>query len=233
MRDLTITVKAFKNSTNTCVLTQKAYLFGGTSDDVFVDVTQDTAGNVYAVGNSYSPAYTSGEQDITVFQFDSSGEIKWGRYWGSTYTETATAIAMDEGDKFFYVSGFSNSVLTLSIGKIDMFVIKFVISTGLISWARRIGYDNNDKANSVFHQNGYVYLTGESDSTGWTTSKTDIISIKLDASTGAFSWVKHIGGTQEDSGVTIIVDSDDTAYTLAQGYSVELTFGTLDIFLMK
>ena len=66
-------------------------------------------------------------------------------------TETATSIAMDEGDKFFYVTGYSNSVLTLSIGKIDMFVIRFVVSTGLISWGRRIGYDNNDKGNSIFH----------------------------------------------------------------------------------
>jgi len=64
---LAITVKPFKNSTNTCVLTQKAYNFGGTSDDVFVDVTIDSSGNVYAAGNTYSPAYTSGEQDIAVF----------------------------------------------------------------------------------------------------------------------------------------------------------------------
>jgi len=49
------------------------------------------------------------------------------------------------------VTGYSNSVLTLSIGKIDMFVIRFVVSTGLISWGRRIGYDNNDKGNSIFH----------------------------------------------------------------------------------
>jgi hypothetical protein len=78
-----------------------------------------------------------------------------------------------------------------------------------------------------------VYITGESDSTGWTTSKTDIINIKLDSSTGAFTWIKYIGGTQEDSGVTIIVDNDDLVYTLGQGYSVELTSGTLDIFLMR
>lgn len=115
-----------------------------------------------------------------MFQFDSAGDFKWGRYWGSSLTETATAIALDEGERFFYVSGYSNSVGTLSINKIDMFVIKFTIATGLISWARRIGYDNNDKANGIFHKNGFVYVVGESDSTGWTNSKTDIMLIKMD-----------------------------------------------------
>lgn len=79
-----------------------------------------------------------------------------------------------------------------------MFIIRFVISTGLISWARRFGYDNNDKANAVYHRGSYVYVVGESDSTGWTTSKTDMIFLKLDSSTGTIgtnSYVKYTGGT--------------------------------------
>eukprot|EP00347_Sterkiella_histriomuscorum_P002714 403367090 len=232
-RNLETVVKAFGNSTNTCILTQKAYLFGGTNDDSFVDVTIDSSGMVYAAGNTYSPSYTSGEQDIAVFQFDASGDFKWGRYWGSSLSETATAIALDEGEQFFYVSGYSNSVGTLSISKIDMFVLKFSIATGLITWARRIGYDNNDKANGITHNNGFVYVVGESDSTGYTNAKTDIMLIKLDQATGAFSWMKYIGGTQEDTGLIVICDNDDSVYTLGQGYSVELTYGTLDLFLIK
>lgn len=112
-----------------------------------------------------------------------------------------------------------------------MFIVKFVISTGLISWAKKVGSDNNDKANGIYHRNGYVYVVGESDSTGWSNSKTDMIFIKLDSATAAFTWVKYLGGTQEDSAISVICDTDDSIYTLGQGYSVELTFGTLDIFL--
>lgn len=76
-----------------------------------------------------------------------------------------------------------------------MFVIRLTISTGLISWAKRIGYDNNDEAMGIYHYNGYVYVTGSSDSTGWTNAKTDIQLIKMDSTTGAVSWAKYIGGT--------------------------------------
>ena len=66
-----------------------------------------------------------------------------------------------------------------------MFVIKFAISTGLITRAKRLGADNNDKANGIFHKNGFVYIVGESDSTGWTSSKTDMTFLKLDSTSAA------------------------------------------------
>ena len=65
-----------------------------------------------------------------------------------------------------------------------MFVIKVVITTGLVSWGRRYGFDNNDKANGLAHAAGFVYLVGESDSTGWTSAKTDMIFMKIDEATG-------------------------------------------------
>jgi hypothetical protein len=65
-----------------------------------------------------------------------------------------------------------------------MVVLRLAISTGLISWAKRIGYDANDKANGIYHYNGFVYITGESDSTGYTNAKTDIQLYKLADTTG-------------------------------------------------
>lgn len=117
-----------------------------------------------------------------------------------------------------------------------MFIIRFVISTGLINWARRYGFDNNDKANGVFSRGSFVYVVGESDSTGWTSSKTDMVLLKLDSSTGTLgtgTYAKYIGGTQEDTALKVICDTDDSVYTLGEGFSVELTFGTKDIFLMR
>jgi hypothetical protein len=126
------TTNTTNTTTHTCLLTTKAYAYGGTHDDSFVDVCIDSSGNTYAAGNTYSSAYSNGEQDIVVFQFDKNGDVQWGRYWGSTLSETATGIALDDGEKHFYVSGYSNTVGTLSVSKYDMFVIKFVVSTGLI-----------------------------------------------------------------------------------------------------
>lgn len=70
--------------TRTCILTTTAYLFGGTNQDEFVDAVIDTSGNVFVAGNTYSPTYTNGEQDVAMFRFSSSGTLAWGIYWGSS-----------------------------------------------------------------------------------------------------------------------------------------------------
>jgi hypothetical protein len=92
--------------------------------------------------------------------FDNNGTFKWGRYWGSTKTEAATGIALDDAQSSFFVSGYSSSLGTLSIGGFDMILVKFVVSTGLVAWARRYGFNNNDYANGVFATGGFVYLAG-------------------------------------------------------------------------
>jgi hypothetical protein len=61
-----------------------------------------------------------------------------------------------------------------------------------LSWAKRIGGDNNDKANGLTVYNGDLFLVGESDSTGWSFAKTDMIYIKIDIkNTDAISWIHY------------------------------------------
>lgn len=57
----TIVTKDSNGNTHTCVLTEKAYLLGGTNDDNFIDAVVDSSGYMYATGSSYSPAFTNGE----------------------------------------------------------------------------------------------------------------------------------------------------------------------------
>lgn len=78
-------------------------------------------------------------------------------------------------DTFVYVSGYSNSEPTLSVGKYDMFIIQITASAGAIGWVKRIGSSNNDKANGVVYYQKLLYVVGESDSPGWTSAKTDMI----------------------------------------------------------
>lgn len=55
----------------------------------------------------------------------------------------------------------------------------------------------------------------------------------MDLATSALQYVRYLGGTQEDTGLVTICDTDSSVYTLGQGYSVELTAGTLDLFIIK
>jgi hypothetical protein len=159
------------------------YTFGAVQDDQFTDVTMDRMGNLYACGITYSTAYSSSDQDIVVFKFDPDTMSfqrpnGWSLVWGGSLTETATSIAADQ-DLFIYVSGFSNSEDSLSVGKFDMFVMQIQGSSGAIGWVKRLGGQNNDKAIGLTYFMGSLYIVGESDSTGWTSIKTDMIFIKM------------------------------------------------------
>ena len=193
---------------------------------------------MYALGQTYSSAYTTLDQDIVVFKIDSSlsyiAPNGWGIVWGSTKYEEAKSIALDDAQSFLYVCGFTNSEGTISSAKFDMFILKLSVTNGLISWGKRLGGDANDKANGIAYYNGFVYVVGESDSTGWSLAgKTDMIYAKLDSSTAVTSYVKALGGAAEDQALIVQGWTDGYIYSLGNGYSVELTYGTLDIFLVR
>lgn len=113
-----------------------------------------------------------------------------------------------------YVSGYTNSEGTLSIGKYDMLVLKVNANTGVLVWARRIGSQNNDKANGITFFNGNLYIVGDSDSVGWTISRTDMTFIKIDPMTANAVFANFLGGSAEDFGVKIQGHSDGFIYAL-------------------
>jgi outer membrane protein assembly factor BamB len=138
----------------------------------------------------------------------------WSLVWGGTMTETATGIAVDDSSQFVYVSGYTNSEGTLSIGKYDMLVLKVNANTGVLVWARRLGSSNNDKANGITFFNGNIYVVGDSDSLGWAISRTDMIFIKMDPMTANAVFANFLGGSAEDFGVKIQGHSDSFIYAL-------------------
>ena len=93
----------------------------------------DKSGNLYAIGNTISTTWTNGAQDIVIIKFDSKYALTWGRYWGSTKTEVATGLSIEDSGSYVYVCGYSNSVPALSYQKNDMFIIKFS-SDGTPTW---------------------------------------------------------------------------------------------------
>ena len=81
-------------------------------------------------------------------------------------TETATGVATD--GKFVYVSGYTNSVGTISSAKYDMLLIKVDCNTGILQYVKAFGRENNDRINSLAIFKNIVYMVGDSDSAGWT-----------------------------------------------------------------
>ena len=106
-----------------------------------------------------------------------------------------------------------------------MLVLKINANTGILTWAKRFGSGNNDKANGITFFNGNIYVIGESDSVGWTGAgaRTDMVFLKIDPSTSQPVFANFLGGSGEDFGLKVIGNSDGFIYALGQGYSVEYT----------
>jgi hypothetical protein len=132
-----------------------------------------------------------------------------------------------------FVSAYTNSEGTLSSAKYDMLILKINTNTGLLVQAKRFGSENNDKANGLTFFNGALYVVGESDSIGWTSSRTDMIFLKIDPSSGDIEYGKYLGGSGEDSALIVTGHSDGDIYSLGNGYSVEYTAGTIDLFIVR
>ena len=96
------------------------------------------------------------------------------------------------------MSAYTNSEGVLSVGKYDMLVLKLQSETGLIIWTKRLGSTNNDKANCLTLFLGSLYIGGESDSPGWSTTKTDMIFIKMNVDSSNVEYLRFLGGSGED-----------------------------------
>ena len=193
------------NDTYTCVMTQKANTFGGAQDEEFRDVVLDTAGNMYVIGvTSSTSLIASGGQDIALFKMSPDMAFTslkgWGIVWGASLEEEATGIVLDDTEKYLFVSGYSNTEGYLSLAKYDMLVMKVLAASGQIQWVKRFGGTGNDKANGIDCMGSYVYVVGEADSPGWTSSpdKSDMVLLKLDMNSGSVQYGKYLGGIRED-----------------------------------
>ena len=81
---------------------------------------------------------------------------------------------------------------------------------------------------------GFVYIAGESYSPGWSTAKTDMTFIQIDPVAEQVVWAYSLGGSGDDQALVVKgCSSDSKLYALGQGYSVEYTYGTIDIFITR
>ena len=187
----------------------------------------------------------------------------WAKPLGGAMFDVGNAIAVDDGGNV-YTAGYFNGVVDfdpepgvynlISAGFSDVFVSK-LDSAGKFLWAKSMGgtgYDFGlamkvDASGNVFtagYFNGTVdFDPGESvyelTSAGWT----DVFVSKLDSG-GNFVWAKSLGGSSDDLGTAITVDTNGNVITT--GYFRETgdfdpgagthnltSAGEYDIFLCK
>jgi len=175
---------------------------------------------------------SAGGDDIFVSKLDPSGNLIWAKGFGGSSTDLGYEIAVDSTGNVYatgYFEGTSDfdpsagAFNLTSTGERDVFVLK-VNPSGDLLWAKNFGGVNTETGYSLaVDGTGNVYTTGTFEFTadfdpGAATTNlssaggSDVFVSKLDSS-GNLIWAKRFGGSSDDSGRSIAVDSSGNVYT--------------------
>jgi hypothetical protein len=156
--------------------------FGGSGDDIALDITSSPKDGAVAVTGAYRETLYNGldaitpaagtKSDIFVIVLESSGTFRWARGFidnGDTSDIQGEAVAFDEKGDVVVVgrmngivdcSNNATDVLT-SAGGYDVFVAKLSSTDGKLLWCRRFGAPNDQEGTGVtVDMPGNVYISG-------------------------------------------------------------------------
>ena len=220
-----------------------AFKVGAASEDVGYGVTTDGSGNAFITGAfqstaDFNPSATtnnltaSGDKDIFLAKYNSSGVYQWAVRMGSTSLDEGHCLIYSSAASAIYVTGlfqgtvdFDPSALTNNItatGK-DAFVGKYNVSTGALMWAFKIGSTGDDSGEGITTDpNGNAYVTGyingntdfDPSAATYTVSSSGDDDIFVGAYTNAkvLSYAFGIGAGEDQIGYGITLDNVGDLY---------------------
>ncbi len=216
---------------------------GGAARDWAFAIAADGNRNTYVTGLSAatwgSPLNPfGGGYDVFVAKLDANGSLLWNTFLGGSDDDVGYGIAVDmNGD--VYVNGFSEttwgSPLRPYDGLEDGFVAK-LDANGSLQWNTFLGGAGLDRGQGriTVDTAGNSYVTGQSNAT-WGTPVTpyagswDGYAAKLDTN-GALQWSTFVGGTSNEYGQGIALDTGGNIYVSGYDYAVG---GVQDAFVAK
>ncbi len=245
--------------------------FGASQDDrgqaVAIDGSGRTVfgGSFYGTtdfgGGSVSSAVCCGGATSTMdgflAEYAADGSYLWARGLGADSDDAVRGVATDSSGAVL-ATGYQGSYnvdygggAQFNHGGNDLFLAKYD-ATGTWVWSKTVGGTGYDQGNAVAATStGDVYLTGYigSSASGVDFGGGPLISAGLSdvfiakySSTGTHLWSRRFGGTGNDQGMAIAVDSSGNVYVIGSfegtvdfgtGLGPVTSFGLRDIFLVK
>ena len=218
------------------------------------DVTTDSSGNIYVTGwtgGGLDGNTNSGNSDIFLVKFNSSGTKQWTQQLGTSSMDFGSGVTTDSSGNI-YVTGYTRGGLdgNTNSGSYDIFLVKYN-SSGTKQWTKQLGTSSLDWGNDVTtDSSGNIYVTGFTDGglDGNTNSQgtlDDIFLVKYNSS-GTKQWTKQLGYYSEQ-GTGVTTDSSGNIYVTGhtqgcnscskvmatRGLDGNTNFGSFDIFLVK
>jgi len=240
-----------------------AYVTGGTWSPDFpitpgaFDTTCGTDGNCNYDGLHY-------HKDAFVAKLNPSGsDILYATFLGGSWFDYGEAIAVDASG-VAYVTGWTDSsdfpvtsgaFDTSHNGWYDVFVVKLSPSGDSLTYATFLGGGNWDLGYDIaLDSYGAIYVTGYAGSSNFPTTPNafdttyngvyDVFVVKLTPYGNSLSYATFLGGSDNDKGLSIAVDSSGAAYvtgltkssdfpTTSDAFDTSYNGGYWDAFVVK
>jgi hypothetical protein len=229
------------------VIHYSAYL-GGEGDDSGADIAVDTAGNAHVVGTvSSNEVFTaSGGAEVFVSKLDPTGtKVLYTDYFGGSGHDEGVALALDMAGSA-YITGTTSSAdfvttqgafqRTLQGGE-DVFVVKLNAAGNMVYSTLLGGSTGTDGAGDLAVDGaGQVHVTGHTSSgnfpvtlgTAWfpvARGGFDAFVTRLNAAGTALGYGTFLGGSGDDYGTGLAVDSQGRA--VVTGRTASTNFPTV------
>jgi len=232
------------NSSGTTLL-YSTFIGGGGNDSAY-NLALNSAGNAFVTGNTFSGGWPAtggafdtsynGAGDAYVVKLNSAGSgLDYSTLLGGGGTDYGSGLTLDGADNV-YVAGQTSSgnfpvtggAFDASInGGYDAFVTKLNASGSSLGFSTFLGGTADDYAYGVsLDSSGSVYLTGMTFSTGFPTTAdaraaarsgtVDAFVTKLMPNGSALAYSTFLGGSNNDYGYSLGVDSARNIYITGQ-----------------
>jgi hypothetical protein len=191
-------------------------------DDEPADVIETSDGGYLVVGGAQSRR-SSSQNEILVMKINSSGDLRWVRWFGDTIYQDQAYSVKRTSDGGYIVAGRTGSY---GSGNADIFLMK-LDGSGNVVWARAYGSSGPDFGYDVqITSDGGFVVVGYYTSSGDTSS----IIVKTNSS-GNVQWYRVLGGTQMDAFYS--VDQTSDGGFIASGITHSFGSGSADVFLAR
>jgi parallel beta-helix repeat protein len=197
--------------------------FGTAGDDDATSVAVGAAG-VYVAGwttGTFPGQTSSGSQDAFLRKYDSDGNELWTQQFGTSYADSADAIAVDASG--VYVAGGTSGAFPgqTSSGSQDALLRKYD-SDGNELWTQQFGSAGNDDARALSIDTAGVYVAGSTSGTlpGQTNVGGEDAFVRKYDPDGNALWTQQFGTTGDES-------ADALSFDASGVYVAGSTTGTL------
>jgi hypothetical protein len=188
-------------------------MLGSSAADNAINVTTDSLGNAYIVGQSLGNLggqISHGGNDGFVAKYNSAGALQWTKLIGSGSYDVATDVAVDGGGSV-YVTGYTDGDYggIPNAGSIDAFLAKFDAS-GSVQWVRRLNSSNNkldwNAALTIDPQGDIVVAGGTEGNLAGASGGADAFVRKYDPA-GNVRWTMQFGTSAGEEAFDVCSDS--------------------------